>query len=97
METYGPVSSKFTSDVFDIVTTTAPNGEMGITVVFNYNTDEPVRYRVLDMKGRVVVSKNRIDATPGLNVININAKLAQGSYQISIMNSEKTVSRKFFY
>lgn len=97
METYGPVSAKFTSDVFDIVTATVSSSEMGLTVVFNYDNDEPVSYRVLDMTGRVVASKNRIAATPGLNVIDIDAKLAQGAYQISIMNSEKTVSRKFFY
>jgi hypothetical protein len=97
METYGPVSAKFTTDVFDIVTATVSSSEMGLTVVFNYDTDEPVSYRVLDMTGRVVASKNRITATPGLNVIDIDAKLAQGAYQISIMNSEKTVSRKFFY
>jgi hypothetical protein len=97
METYGPVSAKFTSDVFDIVTATVSSSEMGLTVVFNYDNNEPVSYRVLDMTGRIVASKNRIAATPGLNVIDIDAKLAQGAYQISIMNSEKTVSRKFFY
>ncbi|MFM8950323.1 MAG: T9SS type A sorting domain-containing protein, partial [Bacteroidota bacterium] len=97
LSTYGPVSATFTRDVFDIVNTTVSASEMGVNVVFSYNSDEPVNYRIMDMAGRVVVSQNRVAATPGLNVIDIDAKLSKGAYQIIIMNSEKSVARKFFY
>jgi hypothetical protein len=97
LSTYGPVSATFTRDVFDIVNTTVSASEMGVNVVFSYNSDEPVNYRIIDMAGRTVASQNRVAATPGLNVIDIDAKLSKGAYQIIIMNSEKSVARKFFY
>jgi hypothetical protein len=97
LATYGPVSATFTRDVFDIVNTTVSSSEMGINVVFNYNSDEPVNYRVMDMAGRVVAAQDRVAASPGLNVIDIDATLSKGAYQIIIINSEKSVARKFFY
>jgi len=97
LSTYGPVSATFSRDVFDIVNTTVSASEMGVNVVFSYNSDEPVNYRIIDMAGRTVASQNRVAATPGLNVIDIDAKLSKGAYQIIIMNSEKSVARKFFY
>ncbi len=97
LATYGPVSATFTSDVFDIVNATVSAAEMGVNVVFNYNSDEPVNYRIMDMSGRIIVGKDRVAASPGLNVIDIDAFLSKGAYQIIITNSEKSVARKFFY
>jgi hypothetical protein len=97
MESYGPVSATFTRDAFDIVTAMVEPTERGLTVVFNYNTTEPYSYRIIDMTGRLIVSKDKNSATPGHNVIEIDVDLAKGTYQIILQNSEKVVSRKFFY
>lgn len=97
LTSYGPVSAKFTKEAFEIVTATISSSESGLQVVFNYDSEEPVNYRIIDMTGRVVASKDRNPATPGLNVIDIDVTLAKGAYQIILMNRDKQVTRKFFY
>jgi hypothetical protein len=96
-ESYGPVSARFTRNQFDIVTATVSSSEMGLTVVFSYDSNEPYSYRIVDMLGKVIVAKDRNPAEPGINVIDIDAKLSKGAYQIMLQNNEKVVSRKFFY
>lgn len=96
-ERFGPVSARFSKDVFDILTTTVSASDNGLNVVFNYNSTEPYSYRIMDMTGRIIVAKDRNAATEGLNVIDINTTLAKGAYHIILQNSEKIVSRKFFY
>ncbi len=97
MESYGPVSAKFSKNLFDIVTATVSSSELGMTVVFNYDSHEPYSYRIVDMLGQVIVAKDRNPAEPGVNVIDIDASLSRGAYQIILQNSEKMVTRKFFY
>jgi hypothetical protein len=97
MESYGPVSAKFEHDVFDIVTAVVEQSDRGLTVVFNYNTNLPYSYKVIDMTGRVIVSKDKNTAVPGYNMIDIDVELAHGTYQIILQNTEKVVTRKFFY
>ncbi|MDQ3051685.1 MAG: T9SS type A sorting domain-containing protein [Bacteroidota bacterium] len=96
-ERFGPVSATFSSDIFDIVTTTISPTDRGLTVVFNYNSTEPYSYRIMDMTGRIIVAKDRNAAVDGMNVIDINADLAKGAYHIILQNNSKVVSRKFFY
>jgi len=97
MERFGPVSARFNTDLFDIVTTSISSTDKGLTVVFNYNSTEPYSYRILDMTGRIIVAKDRNTAVEGLNVIDIDASLAKGVYHIILQNNSKVVSRKFFY
>jgi hypothetical protein len=97
MESYGPVSATFSRDVFDIVTAVVSSTDKGLTVAFSYNTTEPYSYRIIDMTGRQIVAKDKNVAVPGYNVIDIDVSLARGVYQIILQNSEKTVSRKFFF
>jgi hypothetical protein len=94
---YGPVSATFSRDLFDIISTTVSSTDFGVTVVFNYNSNEPYSYKVMDVMGKVIVAKASNPAEPGANVIDIPANLSKGVYHIVLQNSEKTVSRKFFY
>jgi len=97
VENYGPVSVKFSKNIFEIVAAVSSSSEEGMTVVFNYNSKEPYSYRVIDMTGRVVAAKDKNSAVEGLNVIDIDFKLATGIYQVFLQNSTDVVSHKFFY
>jgi hypothetical protein len=96
--TYGPVPVEFRSDLgFEITTAIVSPTNNGITVTFNYNSNEPYTYTVMDMLGQIVVTKANNPATPGLNVIDINTSLSKGVYQVVLQNSQQTVTRKLFY
>ncbi|HMT30967.1 MAG TPA: T9SS type A sorting domain-containing protein, partial [Bacteroidia bacterium] len=97
MKSYGPVSATFSRDLFDIVTATATNSEKGLIVDFDYNTDEPYKYSVVDVLGKVIATQDKNVAQPGRNRIEIDVKLSQGVYQIILQNSEKVVSKKFYF
>jgi hypothetical protein len=97
MKSYGPVSATFTSDLFDILTATASNSEKGLIVEFDYNSEEPFKYTVVDMLGKVLAVQDKNVAQPGRNRIEIDVKLSQGVYQILLQNSEKVVSKKFYF
>jgi hypothetical protein len=97
METYGPVSAKFSNTFFDIVSASVTSNQDGLTVVFSYDSNLPYSYRIIDMAGRVIVAKDRNPAEPGMNVIDITTSLAKGVYQVILQNDEKVVSKKFFY
>lgn len=97
MKSYGPVSATFSRDLFDIVTATAANAEKGLIVEFDYNSDETYKYSVVDMLGKVLATNDKNVAQPGRNKIEIDVKLSQGVYQIILQNSEKVVSKKFYY
>ena len=96
-EKFGPVSALFGSDLFEIVTTTISQTDQGVSLLFNYNSEEPFSYRIIDMTGRLIVAKDKNPAVNGLNVIDINVTLAKGAYTIILQNSDKVVTRKFFY
>ncbi|MBP9084401.1 MAG: T9SS type A sorting domain-containing protein, partial [Bacteroidia bacterium] len=68
-----------------------------VTVVFNYNSNEPYKYSIGDMTGRTIVTKDNNPAEPGANVLDIEADLSKGVYQIVLQNSNKVVAKKFFY
>jgi hypothetical protein len=97
ISTFGPVSATYSRDLFDIISTTVSSSDLGVTVIFNYNSEEPYSYKVMDVMGQVVVAKANNPGQPGANVIDIPANLSKGVYHIVLQNSEKTVSRKFFY
>jgi len=97
MKSFGPVSATFSRDLFDIVTATAVNAELGLIVEFDYNSEETYKYSVVDMLGKVLATQDKNVAQPGRNKIEIDVKLSQGVYQIILQNSEKVVSKKFYY
>jgi hypothetical protein len=73
------------------------SNESSITVVFNYNSDLPYNYRLLDITGRVIDSGERLNGTEGINYLEIKRNVARGVYTILISNEAETVSRKFVY
>jgi hypothetical protein len=95
---YGPVAVNMDREgVFEIVTASvAPTAE-GITIIFNYDSQEPYSFMVIDMQGRVVAKKDNQRAIEGLNVLKVNANLARGVYQVVLRNTQKVVTRKLFY
>ncbi len=97
VKSYGPVSANFSKDLFDIVAAFLSTSDKSVTIVFNYNSNEPYSYGILDMTGRVIITKDRNIATEGINTIEIVADLAKGAYQLILQNSEKMVAHKFFY
>ncbi len=73
------------------------NNENSLTVVFNYNSNLPYNYRLMDMTGRVIESGERLNGTEGINYLEIKRSLARGVYTIVISNESETVSRKFVH
>jgi hypothetical protein len=96
-QSFGPVLMRFDLDGFDIVTTIQKPSERGVTIAFHYDSDEPVSFRIMDMTGRLVYAQDKYQAVPGFNNIDMDVDLARGIYQIVLQNSEKVVTRKFFY
>jgi hypothetical protein len=94
---YGPVPVNFGKDRFEIVTALITSNQQGITVVFDYDTNEPYNYTIVDMLGQVVTAKGNNKAVKGVNVIDIPVNMSSGIYQIVLQNSTKTVSRKIMY
>jgi hypothetical protein len=95
---YGPVGVNMRgASTFDIVTASVKPSIQGITVFFNYDSQEPYSYMVVDMQGRVIVKEDNQRAAEGLNILEINASLSKGVYQVVLQNSSKVVSRKLFY
>jgi len=96
-ETFGPVPVRFDSDAFEIITSILKPSQQGVTIIFHYNSNEPLNIRIIDMTGRLVYSKDKYAAEKGYNNFDINVELAKGVYQIILQNSEKVETRKFAY
>jgi hypothetical protein len=71
------------------------NNDNSFTVVFNYNSNLPYSYKLIDITGRIIDSGEKLNGTEGLNYLEINRDLAAGVYSIIINNDVETVSRKF--
>jgi len=97
MVPYGPVAVNFQTDLFEIVQTIISPTDQHISVVFNYNSDEPCRYRIMDMTGRMIYSRDKNEAVQGVNVFDVNLDLSRGAYYMVLENSSKVITRKFFY
>ncbi|MDQ3051684.1 MAG: GEVED domain-containing protein [Bacteroidota bacterium] len=97
MQPYGPVAVNFSADLFEILTTISSPTEHELSVVFQYNSDEPYNYRIIDMTGRILSASSRSDATKGINTIDIGVDLSRGAYYLVLQNEKEVVTRKFFY
>lgn len=96
-QSYGPVAVRFDQDEFNIITSIVKPAEEGLTIVFNYNAEEPISYRIIDMTGRLIIANTKFPAVKGYNNLDINIGLAKGVYQIVLQNSEKVLTKKFVY
>lgn len=95
---YGPVGVNMRgASTFDIVTASVKPSAQGITVFFNYDSQEPYSYMLVDLQGRVVAGESNQKAAEGFNMLEINAPISHGIYQVVLQNSEKVVTRKLFY
>ncbi len=97
MTPYGPVAVNFTGDLFEILTTISSPSDHELLVVFQYNSNEPYVFRIIDMTGRIISTSSRNDATEGINTIDIGVDLSRGVYYLVLQNESKVVIRKFFY
>jgi hypothetical protein len=65
--------------------------------VFDYNSDEPFNYTLIDMQGKMVTAKGNNKAVKGVNILEIPVNLSHGIYNIVLQNSQETVTRKIMY
>lgn len=84
------------NDVFEITNTTSISSS-SIKIDFTYNSNLPYTYVITDMMGRALLTGAKLNATVGENSIVIPANLSHGLYSISLMNSEKIVTKKLFF
>ncbi|HEX5000973.1 MAG TPA: GEVED domain-containing protein [Bacteroidia bacterium] len=94
---YGPIAIDMTQKQFGIVSATVTTSTLGISLLFNYDSNEPYTVQVVDMMGRVIAATSDNPASPGLNVMEIKAVLASGIYQVILSNSTQVDTRKIFY
>ncbi|MEO8149766.1 MAG: GEVED domain-containing protein [Bacteroidia bacterium] len=95
---YGPITVNFgVQGMFDITNVQAGNTTASIKVDFNYDSNLPYTYMVTDMLGNVVAKGDNHNAAAGENSIVIPVQLSQGIYVVSLINNDKTVSRKLVY
>ncbi|MEO8148559.1 MAG: T9SS type A sorting domain-containing protein [Bacteroidia bacterium] len=95
---YGPISVNFgVQGMFDITNVQAGNTSTSITVDFNYDSNLPYTYMVTDLLGNIVAKGDNHNAVAGENSIVIPVQLSRGIYVVSLINNDKTVSRKLVY
>jgi hypothetical protein len=69
-----------------------------LEVVFEYDNNSKVDVVITDMTGREMYSSAGFGATPGLNLLPIDAEgWANGAYIITLKDNERQVSHKIFY
>ena len=58
----------------------------------------PVDYTVTDMLGKTMAAGANNPATPGVNILKLDAtNWTHGMYMITLNNKDKTVTRKMVY
>ena len=87
--TFGKVS------LFEIVTII--NYDDGsFDILFNYNSELPYSYKLIDMVGNIVAVKENIKAVKGTNSIHIKNLPASAVYFITVYNKIETAAKKVF-
>ena len=66
-------------------------------VEFIYNSELPLTAVVTDASGRVIYTQDGVNATPGVNRLELNTAMPRGMYFIVLQNQEGKVNRKFIY
>ncbi|MBK8848184.1 MAG: hypothetical protein IPO27_17270 [Bacteroidetes bacterium] len=75
----------------------APQQEHALIVAFNYNSELPYNYTMMDLMGRIISKGEHMLATKGRNEIRLPFDAARGVYLISIYNEKEADTRKFNY
>ncbi|MBK8846568.1 MAG: T9SS type A sorting domain-containing protein [Bacteroidetes bacterium] len=75
----------------------APQNGNGIIVSFNYDSDQPYNYQIVDIMGRMIESGANKKAMIGTNEIRLPLNTPKGVYLISIFNNDKIDSKTFSY
>jgi|GEM_PF-2624071 len=66
------------------------------SIVFDYNSNEPLQVLVYDLTGRLVLSKSSVAAYEGINVLPLDLpSLASGIYTLKLQNTKEEVSYRF--
>lgn len=73
----------------------APQKDNGLVVAFNYDSELPYNYVVMDLMGRVIGNGQNMQAIKGRNEIRLPFDSAKGVYLISIFNEKELDTRKF--
>jgi hypothetical protein len=69
-----------------------------LEVMFEYDAEGTVDLTVTDVSGRVMYQQTGFGATPGLNILPIQAKgWTEGVYLITLHDSTRQVTHKIFY
>lgn len=91
---YGPIAVTFGKKEFNIVSV-VNNENNSYTIVFNYNSELPYSYQLIDAMGRLITSGSNMNAQVGINHLEISQDIASGVYTVIINNTEETASKKF--
>ncbi len=71
------------------------NGE-NLDIYFDYNSNEPVDFYLIDMTGRIVTQTLGLNANEGINILTLQSSLlSHGMYVIQLKNNNKVVAHKF--
>jgi hypothetical protein len=76
---------------------TASPGAGTLEVWFNYDSNEPYTYSVVDIIGKTLVTKSNNAGSPGLHSFTIPVSMSKGIYFVVIENNHKKVASKVVY
>ena len=97
VQEYGPVAVDMSKRSFGILSATSSESHQVMTVVFNYDSSEPFTIQVVDMTGRVIVSKSWEEGISGAHAVTFEGPQARGVYQVILRNSSQADTRMIFY
>ncbi len=83
--------------LFAISYITAAPGANSLEVWFNYDSNEPYTYSVVDIIGKTLVTKSGNAGSPGLHSFTIPVNMSKGIYFVVIENNHKKVASKVVY
>ena len=83
---------------FEITNVFGNTTSSGLFMVdFIYNSELPLSAIITDASGRVLYKQDGVNATPGINRLELNTAMPRGMYFIILQNQEEKVNRKFIY
>ena len=83
----------FNSNEFTLLQNVPNPTKHNTTIQFNTPNSNMIKFKITDMFGKVVYSKN-IKSDIGLNTIEFNNKLSTGVYTYSVQNEERIISKR---
>ena len=83
-------------DEFEIVSV-SNNANGSHTVYFKYDSENMLTYKLVDILGKLVFSKDKVSSIIGVNAIELKDGIAPGVYTLLITDGDRMVSRKIIY